>query len=162
VKADAWHHMSDAVTSAAAFVGISIALWGGPGWESADDWAALLASGIIAFNGVAMLRPALHDLMDRMPGPEVIEPVRRAAEQVPGVLATEKLAVRRSGMGYRVTLHVQTDPEMPLRDAHVLSGKVKGAIMSAVPRVQSVLVHIEPYEGAREIERERRDADQDR
>jgi cation diffusion facilitator family transporter len=162
VKVDAWHHMSDAVTSAAAFVGISIALWGGPGWESADDWAALLASGIIAFNGVAMLRPALHDLMDRMPGPEVIEPVRRAAEQVPGVLATEKLAVRRSGMGYRVTLHVQTDPEMPLRDAHVLSGKVKGAIMSAVPRVQSVLVHIEPYEGAREIERERRDADQDR
>jgi cation diffusion facilitator family transporter len=153
VKADAWHHMSDAVTSAAAFVGISVALWGGPGWESADDWAALLASGIIAFNGVNMLRPALHDLMDRMPGPEVIEPVRRAAEQVPGVLATEKLAVRRSGMGYRVTLHVQTDPDMPLRDAHVLSGKVKGAIRAAVPQVQYVLVHLEPFEGARERER---------
>jgi cation diffusion facilitator family transporter len=146
VKADAWHHMSDAVTSAAAFVGISVALWGGPGWESADDWAALLASGIIAVNGANMLRPALHDLMDRMPGPEVIEPVRRAAEQVPGVLATEKLAVRRSGMGYRVTLHVQTDPEMPLRDAHVLSGKVKGAIRTAVPQVQYVLVHLEPFE----------------
>ena len=153
VKADAWHHMSDAATSAAAFVGISVALWGGPGWESADDWAALLATGIIAFNGAAMLRPALHDLMDRMPGPEVIEPVRRAAEQVPGVLATEKLAVRRSGLGYRVTLHVQTDPEMPLRDAHVLSGKVKGAIRAAVPQVRYVLVHLEPFEGARERER---------
>jgi cation diffusion facilitator family transporter len=146
VRADALHHMSDAVTSAAAFVGISIALWGGPGWESADDWAALLASGVIAFNGVHMLRPALHDLMDRMPGPEVVEPVRRAATDVQGVLATEKLAVRRSGMGYRVTLHVQADPAISLHDAHVLSGKVKGAIRAALPQVQSVLIHMEPFE----------------
>ena len=144
VKADAWHHMSDAVTSAAAFVGISIAVLGGPGWESADDWAALVASGVIAFNGVNMLRPALHDIMDRTPGPEVVGPVRRAAESVSGVLATEKLAVRRSGIGYRVTIHVQTDPEMPLREAHVLGGKVKGAIRAAVPQVQYVLVHMEP------------------
>jgi cation diffusion facilitator family transporter len=146
VQADAWHHMSDAVTSAAAFVGISIALWGGPGWESADDWAALLAAGVIALNGVNMLRPAVYDLMDRMPGTDVVEPVRRAAEEVPGVLATEKLAVRRSGIGYRVTIHVQTDPDMPLHAAHVLGGQVKGAIRSAVPRVQYVLVHMEPYD----------------
>jgi cation diffusion facilitator family transporter len=148
VEADAWHHMSDAVTSAAAFVGISIALWGGAGWESADDWAALVASGVIAFNGVNMLRLALHDLMDRMPGAEVVGPVRRAAESVTGVLATEKLAVLRSGMGYRVTIHVQTDPEIPLREAHILSGMVKGAIRTAVPQVQYVLVHMEPYESA--------------
>ena len=147
VKADAWHHMSDAITSAAAFVGISIALWGGAGWESADDWAALFASAIIASNGVLMMRPALNDLMDRMPGPEVVSPVRRAAESVPGVLATEKLAVRRSGMGFRVTIHVQTEPSMSLRDAHVLGGMVKRAICSAVPQVQAVLVHMEPFEG---------------
>ena len=146
VKADAWHHMSDALTSAAAFIGISIALWGGPGWESADDWAALLASFIIATNGIMMLRPALHDLMDRMPGPEIVEPVRRAAQSVAGVLATEKLAVRRSGLGYRVTIHVQADSQLPLHDAHVLSGKVKGAIKAALPEVQYVLVHMEPYE----------------
>ncbi|HEX6051504.1 MAG TPA: hypothetical protein VFZ21_19630 [Gemmatimonadaceae bacterium] len=64
------------LTSAAAFVGIAIALWGGPGWESADDWAALLASAVIFFNGVNMLRRALRDLMDRMPDPEVVEPPR--------------------------------------------------------------------------------------
>jgi len=148
IKADASHHLSDAVTSAAAFVGISIALIGGSGWESADDWAALLASGIIALNGVKMLQPALYDLMDRMPGPEVVGPVRQAAESVPGVLATEKLAVRRSGLGYRVTIHVQTHPDMLLRDAHVLGGKVKGAIRTAVPQVQAVLVHMEPFQGA--------------
>jgi cation diffusion facilitator family transporter len=145
VKADASHHLSDAVTSAAAFVGISIALWGGPGWESADDWAALLASGVIFFNGVNMLRPTLQDLMDRMPGPEVVEPIRRAAESVDGVLATEKLAVRRAGIAYRVTIHVQADPKLPLDAAHVLGGRVKSAIRTAVPGVKYVLVHMEPF-----------------
>lgn len=146
VRADAWHHMSDALTSAAAFAGISIALWGGPGWESADDWAALGASGVIAFNGVNMLRPALYDLMDRMPGPDVVGAVRRAAEGVPGVVTTEKLAVRRAGLGYRVTIHVQADPTLSLRDAHALGGRVKSTIRAAMPQVQAVLVHMEPFE----------------
>jgi cation diffusion facilitator family transporter len=147
VKADSWHHLSDAVTSAAAFIGISIALWGGPGWESADDYAAIVASAVIAYNGVMMARPALYDLMDRMPGSEVVTPVRRAAEGVPGVLRTEKLAVRRSGMAYFVDIHVQADPNLSLHDSHILGGRVKGAIRSAVPQVQSVLIHMEPYDG---------------
>lgn len=151
VQADAAHHLSDAITSAAAFIGITVALLGkhyrgGSGWASADDWAALLAAGVIAFNGVAMVRTALHDLMDRMPGPEIVEPIQRAASGVPGVLATEQLAVRKSGTAYSVTLHVQTDPMMPLHEAHVISGMVKGAIRGAVPQVASVLVHMEPFD----------------
>ncbi len=151
VKADAWHHMSDAITSGAAFIGISIAVIGsryagGARWESADDWAALVASAVIALNGVRVLRPAVHDIMDRMPGEDIVGPVRRAAEGVDGVRATEKLAVRRTGMLYRVTIHVQAEPRMTLHDAHILGGKVKSAIRAAVPSVQSVLVHMEPYE----------------
>jgi cation diffusion facilitator family transporter len=150
VPAAAAHHLSDAITSAAAFVGITIALiggrYGGSGWASADDWAALVASGVIAFNGVSMIRSALHDLMDRMPGPDVVDPIRRAAQGVPGVLATEKLAVRKSGTSYRVTLHVQTEPTMSVRAAHIIAGQVKGAIREAAPRVDSVLVHVEPFE----------------
>jgi cation diffusion facilitator family transporter len=146
VKADAWHHRADAITSAAAFIGISIAVVGGPGWEAADDWAALFASCIIAFNGISMVRPAIADLMDRTPGAEITERVRRAAEGVAGVCAVEKLAVRKTGLTYRADLHVQTDPMMPLREAHVLSGKVKGAIRAAVPQIDSVLVHMEPFE----------------
>ena len=149
VKSDAWHHLSDALTSAAAFVGISVAIIGGPGWEPADDWAALFASGIIAFNGVNMIRPALDDLMDRTPGADLLAAVRRAAESVAGVLATEKLAARKSGLGYRVTIHVQADPDLSLHEAHILGGKVKGAIMAAMPTVQYVLVHMEPFQANR-------------
>jgi cation diffusion facilitator family transporter len=146
VRADAWHHLSDAITSAAAFVGISIAVVGGAGWESADDWAALFASMIILYNGVRILRPAVYDLMDRTPGTDIVEQIRSVAHSVDGVLATEKLAVRKAGRSYRVTIHVQADPHLTLHDAHVLSGRVKGAIRAAIPRVQHVLVHMEPYE----------------
>jgi len=99
------------------------------------------------YNAIAILRPAVHDLMDRMPGPDVVEPVRRAAEAVPGVRATEKLAVRKAGLAYRVTIHVQADPALRLDAAHELGGQVKSAIRAAVPTVQSVLVHMEPFVG---------------
>jgi cation diffusion facilitator family transporter len=145
VSADAWHHRSDAITSAAAFVGISVALIGGPGWESADDWAALLASGVIVYNAVGVVRPAVHDLMDRAPGEAILARVAAAARAVPGVRAIEKLKVRKAGMGYYVDLHVQADPRMALHDAHVLSGMVKSAIRSAVPEVHGALIHMEPF-----------------
>jgi len=54
--------------------------------------------------------------------------------------------VRKLGMGYFVDLHVQTEPTMILREAHILSGKVKGAIRTALPTVSDVLVHMEPFE----------------
>jgi cation diffusion facilitator family transporter len=146
VKADAWHHRADAITSAAAFVGISIALIGGPGWEPADDWAALLASTIIASNGIAALRPAVADLMDRAPGEEMLARVSAAATGVHGVCAIEKLKVRKAGLGYWVDLHVQADPRLPLEEAHVLSGMVKSAIRQAVPEVAGALIHMEPYD----------------
>jgi len=147
VRADAWHHLSDALTSLAAFIGITIALIGGPGWEAADDWAALVAAVIIGYNGVALLRPALHDLMDRMPGSEIVERIAHTAASVEGVRAIEKLAVRKTGLVYYVDIHVQADPRMPLEEAHVLGGIVKSRIRAAIPEVVGVLVHMEPYFG---------------
>ncbi len=147
VKGDAWHHRSDALTSAAAAVGIGVALIGGPKWAAADDWAALAAAGVILVNGIRILRPAVGDLMDRSPEGEVLERIAAAAASVTGVAATEKLKVRRAGLGLFVDIHVQADPAMSLHDAHILSGKVKGAIQGAVPTVLGVLVHMEPFEG---------------
>lgn len=150
VSADARHHVSDAVTSAAAFIGITIALIGsrtrgGTGWESADDWAALAAGIVIAYNGLSMLVPALHDLMDRMPGPEIVTPIRDAAEGVKGVCLVEKLAVRKTGLTYDVSLHAQADPSLTLLEAHSLGGAVKAAIRARVPAAQLIHIHMEPY-----------------
>jgi len=146
VQTDAWHHFSDALTSAAAFVGILIAVIGGTGWESADDWAALAASGVIAVNAIVLLRPVVEDLMDRSPDVSVLESIRSISTSVPGVLAIEKLAVRRMGLSYQAVVHVQADPVLTLRDAHTLGGAVTQAIHGRLPQVQSVVVHMEPYE----------------
>jgi cation diffusion facilitator family transporter len=144
--ADAQHHRSDVITSTAAFIGISIAVLGGPGWEQADDWAALVAAVVIGYNGVRILRPAVDDLMDRLPEDEVIQKIASAAMSVAEVCAIEKLKVRKVGLQYAVDLHVQAEPKMSLHDAHIVSGKVKGAIRGAMPAVDGVLVHMEPYE----------------
>ncbi len=146
MAADASHHQSDAITSAAAFIGISVALIGGPGWEAADDVAALAASGIILWNGWRIVRPATSELLDRSPDERVLDQVDRAARSVAEVRATEKLRVRTIGTRLLVELHVQSDAGLSLRDAHVVSGKVKSAIRTALPNVRDVLVHMEPFE----------------
>jgi cation diffusion facilitator family transporter len=146
IQADAWHHRSDAITSAAAFVGISVAVAGGEAWAAADDWAALFASGIIAFNGSRMLRPALADLMDRAPEPALLEQVEAEAAREPGVRRIEKILARRAGTGHFVTLHVQADPSMSLHDAHELGGRVRSRLVRALPAVIDALIHMEPFE----------------
>ncbi len=146
VRADAWHHRSDAITSLAAFIGISVAIGGGEGWESADDWAALVAAAVIAWNGTRLLRPAIAGLMDRSAEPEIRARIRDIASAVDDVRAVEKVIVRRAGPAYFADLHVHADPSMSLRDAHIVSGKVKSAIKSQLPNVRGVLVHMEPSE----------------
>ena len=147
VTADAWHHRADAMSSAAAFIGISIAVLGGPGWETADAWAALFGSVLILYNGLGIMRPSVQELMDRSPSEEMLRAVDAAAHAVEGVLATEKLKARKSGTRFLLEVHVQAEPSLSLQEAHILSGKVKRAIRSAVPSVQDVLVHMEPFEG---------------
>lgn len=148
VHADAWHHRSDMITSAAAFVGISATLLGGPAWAWCDPAAALVASVVIAINGIAILRPAVHELMDGAPDNAMLDEVGAAARSVDGVLMIEQLKARKIGTRYLVDLHVQADPALSLHDAHILSGCVKTAIRRAVPSVENVLVHMEPFEPA--------------
>lgn len=147
IAADALHHRSDAMTSAAAFIGISIALVGqhfGRRWESADDWAALFACALIAFNGARLLKPALYDLMDTAPSKEIVQRVREVAAKVPGVVALDQCRVRKMGLEYYVDLHIHVDGEMSVRDGHDISHEVKNEVRRADSAIADVLVHIEP------------------
>lgn len=144
VKADAWHHRSDAITSLAAAVGITIALLGGKGYEAADDVAAVAAAAVIAFNGWRLLRPALHELMDRSPSTDMLERIRQTAESVPGVDAVEKCIARKMGHQYYVDMHVEVDPDMTVKQSHLIAHEVKDKVRSRIDRVRDVLVHIEP------------------
>lgn len=144
VQTDAWHHRSDALTSAAAALGITIALLGGPGYEAADDWAALAAAGIIAWNGQRLLRGALAELMDAMPDPSLETRVREIAQAVPEVIAIEKCRLRKMGCHIFVDMHVHVAPDMTVRNSHALAHRVKDAVREKLPSVYDVLIHIEP------------------
>ena len=142
--ADAWHHRSDALTSVAAFVGISLALIMGEGWESADDWAAVIACAVIAWNGVNLLRGAVREVMDAAASEDVLERIRGIAASVPDVHGIDELRVRRSGLVYLVDIHVEVDEHLTVRRGHEIGHDVKDRLITSELPILDVLVHIEP------------------
>jgi cation diffusion facilitator family transporter len=146
LKADAWHHRSDAVTSLMAFIGISIALFFGKGYETADDWAALLASLFIVYNAYLIFRPALGEIMDEHLHDHIIEEIRAQSKKVDGVVATEKCKVRKMGMHYIVDLHVIVQKDLTVFEGHQIAHDVKDSLMKDIPDIADILIHIEPNE----------------
>ncbi len=144
VKTDAWHHRMDAMTSIAAFIGISVALIGGEKWQTADDWAALVACALIAANGVRLAWPAFHEIMDTAPGGKIVRSIYNIASSVPGVVDVEKCHARKMGLDYYVDLHVGVDGKISVHEGHEIAHRVKAAIQQGDSRVADVLVHIEP------------------
>lgn len=144
LKADAWHHRSDAITSITAFAGISIALFMGKGYETADDWAALAASGFILYNCYHIFRPALGEIMDEHVYDDIVELVRQKSTHIDGVLGTEKCYVRKSGMRYYIDLHTIVEGTITVREGHDIAHRLKDYLKKEIPNVASVLIHIEP------------------
>ncbi|MHB8521943.1 MAG: cation diffusion facilitator family transporter [Limisphaerales bacterium] len=144
VRSDAWHHRSDAITSLAAAIGISVALVGGKGYESGDDVAAIVAAGIIGWNGWRLMRPAMDELMDTAPNLALIAEIRQTAAAVSGVRNVEKCRVRKVGYHYFVDMHIEVDPQMTVQRGHEIAHRVKDQVRERLPAVHDVLVHVEP------------------
>lgn len=146
LKADAWHHRSDAITSVAAFIGISVALFFGEGFESADDWAALFASGLIIYNCYGIFRPALAEIMDENRYEDLEEEVRQHSLQVSGVELIEKCYIRKIGMFFQIDLHAVVDPNLSVREGHDIAHDLKDYLMTKLDNIGNVFIHIEPFE----------------
>lgn len=149
LKADAWHHRSDAITSIAAFIGISIALWLGDGYEYADDWAALFASGFILYNCYHIFRPALGEIMDENLFEDMVKSVKEMSLKVDGVLATDKCFVRKIGMTYIVDLHAVVSPDLSVKQGHDIAHALKDYLMLNMSDISNVFVHIEPFDASK-------------
>lgn len=144
LKADAWHHRSDAITSIAAFIGISVALLLGNGYEAADDWAALFASGFILYNSYLIFRPALGEIMDEHVYDDVIDSIRSISKNVEGIVTTEKCFIRKAGMYYHVDLHAVVDGAISVKQGHEIAHLLKDTLREKIPQIGHVLIHIEP------------------
>ncbi len=146
LKADAWHHRSDAITSIAALIGISIALYFGNGYETADDWAALFASGFILYNSYKIFRPALGEIMDEHLYDDLVADIRKVSLSCAGVVATEKCFVRKAGMKYHVELHAIVQADITVKFGHEIAHNLKDTLLNDIPQLGHVLIHIEPTE----------------
>lgn len=146
LKADAWHHRSDAITSILAFIGISIALFFGEGYETADDWAALLAALFIYYNSYLIFRPALGEIMDEHQYDDLIEKIRKESLNVDGIIETEKCFIRKAGMKYHLDLHAVVHGHLTVEKGHKLSHNLKDHLKHKFPNLGHVLIHIEPFQ----------------
>ena len=148
LRADAWHHRSDAITSVAAFIGISIAIIFGKGFEQADDWAALFAAGFILYNCYLIWRPAFSEFMDETTksNDKIIKNIREISKTVSGIIDTEKCFIRKTGMKYHVDLHVIVDHSITVKEGHRISHMLKDTLKEKMPEILNVLIHIEPNE----------------
>jgi len=144
MRTDAWHHRSDSLTSLAAFIGISIALVAGEGYESADDWAALFAAAVIAFNGAMLLRTSWREILDASLPDQIVVDIRKIASRVEGVTGIDMCRVRKSGLGLWVDIHVEVPADMTVREGHSIAHRVKDALIASNHNVMDALVHIEP------------------
>lgn len=146
VEGDAWHHRSDALTSATAFIGITVTLIFGKKFGAADDIAALVTCVVIIYNAYKLLRPALGEIMDEQVHTELIKDIRDVAKTIPGVLGTEKCYVRKSGFAHYVDLHINVDGECSVKKGHDIAHEVQDAIIKKLPQIAQVLIHVEPWE----------------
>lgn len=144
LKADAWHHRSDAITSVAAFIGISTALILGKGFESADDWAALFAATFILYNCYLIFRPALGEIMDEQTHDEIISRVREISLRTEGIINTEKCLVRKIGMQFHIDLHITVNSQISVKEGHDISHNLKNTLEKEIPEISYVLIHVEP------------------
>jgi cation diffusion facilitator family transporter len=144
LEGDAWHHLSDSITSAAAAIGIAIALIGGGGWEAADDYAALLACGIIVISGSLIAKRSLHDVLDGNVSEHHNADIRALALEIPGVVDIEKCRLRKSGVGLFVELHVLVRGETTVREGHEIGHAVKDHLLTKNPRILDAVIHLEP------------------
>lgn len=144
LSADAWHHRSDAITSLMAFIGIAIAIYLGDGYETADDWAALVASAIIVLNAYLIFRPALGEILDEHLYEELVTEIRRISKTVDGVKDTEKCHVRKTGMTYHVDLHLTVDGSLSVRQGHDIAHRLKDELLNQLPEIADILIHVEP------------------
>ena len=152
IKADACHHRSDAITSVTAFIGISIALYFGEGFETADDWAALFASAFILYNAYLIFRPALAEILDEHLYDDLIEDIRKISIGVEGIKGTEKCFVRKAGMKYLVELHAIVNGKITVEEGHFLAHKLQDKIQDELPEISHITIHIEPYQNAKTID----------
>lgn len=144
LSADAWHDAMDSLSAVTALIAVSLTLLDPGRFVQADRYGGFLVGLIVVFAGVRVARDTAMQLMDTMPDDDMMVRIRTAAHTVPGVLGVEKCFARKTGLRYHVDLHLEVDPQMTVRQSHLIAHEVREQILQRLDWVADVLVHVEP------------------
>ncbi len=145
IIANAWDHRSDAFCSLAVLIGLATVRWGGEEYAWADEAAALIVVLAIGLSGIKLFRESMSDLMDPQANQDFVQQITEEAMSISGVLAIEKLWVRKAGLEYFADLHLQVSPSMTVEDGHRIGHQVKDHLIKRFALLRDVLIHLEPF-----------------
>lgn len=145
LKANAWHHRSDAISSVATLVGVSGSYFLGVKFRILDPIASILIGVFIAIAAWKIARPAIDELLERsLPAPQVKQ-IRKIIASVPGVLAFHKLKTRRSGHSRIIDVDIKVDPDITVTQGHDIATSVERTLKEQLGDDIFIYVHIEPF-----------------
>lgn len=148
LQAEAWHHLSDSLTSFGVLVGMAIAVFAGPGFEMADEVAALVVTLLIIYNALRLIRPSLDELMDRRIEDFRMHEIEEIAAGIDGIENLETITIRRSGRGFVAEIHMEVPPALTVEKSHYLSHLFKDRLLeNKALKLTHVIIHVEPYDG---------------
>jgi cation diffusion facilitator family transporter len=147
LEADAWHDITDLLSTAIALLAVGMTLLDPRRFGSADHIGGVLIGLIVAALAIQVMHRTIDNLLDTMPEPEKLAEIRKQALHVHGALGIEKCFARRTGLRYHVDLHLEVDPALTVRESHDIATRVRIEVKENLPWVADVLVHVEPSPG---------------
>lgn len=144
VVANAWHHRSDAISSAGTLVGVAGAMFLGDSWRILDPVAAIVVSLFIIKSGYDIMKPSVNELLESsLPEAQETE-IRQLVLGVPGIISVHNLRTRRIGNGIAVDLHAKMDGSISLTEAHSRASAAEKAIRERFGTNAIINIHMEP------------------
>ncbi|XVE73273.1 hypothetical protein DITRI_Ditri11bG0104100 [Diplodiscus trichospermus] len=141
MKANAWHHRADAISSVVALIGVGGSILG---VKFLDPLAGLVVSGMILKAGLETGYQSVLELVDAAIPAEQLEPINQTILQVEGVKGCHRLRGRRAGSNLYLDVHIVVDPFSSVSAAHVIGENVRLQIHKSHPEVTEVFIHIDP------------------
>ena len=144
VKANAWHHRSDALSSVGTLLGIGAAYFLGEKWRIADPIAAIVVAALIMNVSITLCRTALAELLEKSLPRAVEEEILSIILSVPNVHKPHNLRTRRIGANIAIEVHIRVEGTMTVHDSHEISRQIEDALRSRFGEQTAVAIHIEP------------------
>lgn len=141
LRANAWHHRSDAISSIVVLIGIGGSIMGLPYF---DALAAIVLGTMIIRMGLLLSWNALKELIDTALSHEEVEAIRQAIINTDGVIDLHMLRSRLMGGRALIDVHLQVDGNISVSEGHQISEYVRQRLINNFESVDEVLVHIDP------------------